>query len=142
MLVSSRGSKSRRDEAALTARADATDNPSAVYSRLCLGGVVIGTGIGAVYCVLTAGLSDHARPRDRASAIGVYKLWRDSGYAFGGLLTGWVADASGGSFVTTTTVVAGLVVVLALAIAGLYEEVSETRPKFEPVEPAPTGTLT
>jgi len=119
----------------LTAWADATTNPTEIYIRLCVGGIIIGCGIGSVYCVLTAALSDHTAPRDRASAIGVYKLWRDSGYAFGGLLTGWVADASGGSFVTTTTVVAGLVMVLVVSIGGLYEEVSsKTRPSFEPVE--------
>jgi hypothetical protein len=107
----------------VTAKADETDDVALIYSRLWVGGIVIGFGIGSVYCVLTAALSDHTPPQDRASAIGVYKLWRDSGYAFGGLLTGWIADASEGSFVTTTTVVAGLVTTLVVCILVFYREV-------------------
>lgn len=108
----------------VTAGADDTDDLSLIYSRLWQGGIIIGCGIGIVYCVLTAALSDHTPPNYRASAIGVYKLWRDSGYAFGGLLTGWIADASGGSFVTTTTVVAGLVMVLVVFILVFYREIA------------------
>ena len=107
----------------VTAGADDTDDLSLIYLRLWLGGIIIGSGIGSVYCILTMALSDHSPPQDRASAIGVYKLWRDSGYAFGGLLTGWIADASGGSFVTTTTVVAGLVMVLVVFILVFYTEI-------------------
>eukprot|EP00934_Nitzschia_sp_Nitz4_P006323 Nitzschia sp. Nitz4//scaffold219_size35776//29376//35535//NITZ4_007828-RA/size35776-processed-gene-0.11-mRNA-1//1//CDS//3329542332//6313//frame0 len=107
----------------LTGSADQTVDVQSIYWRLFIGGIVVGTGIGGVYCVMTAALSDHTLPQDRASAIGVYKLWRDSGYAFGGLLTGLVADVSGGSFVTTTTTVAALVGVLVVAIAVKYQEV-------------------
>jgi MFS family permease len=107
----------------VTAIADLTADLDAIYVRLLLGGVVIGCGIGSVYCVMTAALSDHTSPQDRASAIGVYKFWRDSGYAFGGLLTGWMADVSGGSFVVTTFTVAVLVGALVIGIALQYEEV-------------------
>ena len=108
---------------ALTATGGATDLPlDGVYVRLLVGGLVTGCGIGSVYCVMTGAISDHTPPQERASAIGVYKLWRDSGYAFGGLLTGLVADVSGGSFVITTLVVAGLVVVLIVLIAVYYCE--------------------
>lgn len=107
----------------VTATADLTADLDAIYLRLLLGGVVIGSGIGSVYCVMTAALSDHTSPQDRGSAIGVYKFWRDSGYAFGGLLTGWIADASGGSFVFTTLVVAVLVGGLVLGIGLKYQDV-------------------
>jgi len=107
----------------LTATGGATNLPlDGVYVRLLVGGLVTGCGIGSVYCVMTGAVSDHTSPRARASAIGVYKLWRDSGYAFGGLLTGFVADVSGGSFVVTTLVVAVLVVVLIALIVVYYSE--------------------
>lgn len=101
---------------------DNDSSDEAIFLTLLLGGVVIGCGIGSVYCVMTGAISDHTAPEARASAIGTYKLWRDSGYAFGGLLTGLVADASGGSFATTTVVVASLVVVLLVLILAGYAE--------------------
>lgn len=83
----------------VTARADTTtDRNKIYYVRILFAVTFISPGIGSVYCVLMASLSDHTAPEDRASAMGVNKLWMDSGYAFGGLLTGWIADASSGSF--------------------------------------------
>jgi MFS family permease len=52
----------------------------------------MGFGTALVYPTLIAAISDHAHPSWRASAIGVYRLWRDLGYAVGGLLVGVVAD--------------------------------------------------
>jgi len=106
----------------ITAAADLTNDLRTIYIRLFLGGIIIGFGIGSVYCVMTAALSDHTLPKDRASAIGVYKFWRDSGYAFGGLLTGWITDISGGNFAFVTLVVAVLVVGLASGMGLLYRE--------------------
>jgi MFS family permease len=48
-----------------------------------------------VYPTLLATIGDVAHPRWRASAVGVYRLWRDLGYAVGALLAGLVADAFG-----------------------------------------------
>lgn len=45
-----------------------------------------------VYPTFLAAMSDLAHPRWRASALGVYRLWRDSGYAFGALLGGVLSD--------------------------------------------------
>lgn len=95
---------------------------TSTYNHLLIGGIGIGCGIGSVYCVMTGALSDHSQPEQRASVIGIYKLWRDLGYAVGGLLTGWLADVSGGSFVFTTLVVAGLIALLVLGIAYMYQE--------------------
>ena len=111
----------------VTAAAALTTDVGVIFVRLLLGGIILGTGIGSVYCVMTAALSDHTHPKDRASAIGVYKFWRDSGYAFGGLLTGWIADASGGSFVVTTLVVTMLVGALVIGIGLLYREADGSR---------------
>ena len=48
-----------------------------------------------MYPTLLAAVSDVARPDWRASALGVYRLWRDGGYAVGGLLSGILADLFG-----------------------------------------------
>lgn len=48
-----------------------------------------------VYPTLLAAIGDVAHPRWRASAVGVYRLWRDLGFAVGALLGGLVADALG-----------------------------------------------
>jgi MFS family permease len=54
--------------------------------------VIMGLGTGMVYPTLLASISDHAHPAWRASALGIYRLWRDSGYAFGALLAGILSD--------------------------------------------------
>jgi len=48
-----------------------------------------------VYPTLLAAVGDVAHPSWRASAVGVYRLWRDLGYAFGALLAGITADLLG-----------------------------------------------
>jgi MFS family permease len=47
------------------------------------------------YPTLLAAIGDVAHPSWRASAVGVYRLWRDLGYAVGALLAGITADAFG-----------------------------------------------
>src|SRR5438034_1049217 len=59
------------------------------------GAVLLGIGTALVYPTLLAAVSDVARPAWRASAVGVYRLWRDGGYAVGGLLAGLLADLFG-----------------------------------------------
>jgi len=60
-----------------------------------LGAILLGVGTALVYPTLLAAISDVAHPSWRGSAVGVYRLWRDSGYAIGGLLAGIVADLLG-----------------------------------------------
>jgi MFS family permease len=48
-----------------------------------------------VYPTLLAVVGDVAHPTWRASAVGVHRLWRDLGFAVGGLLTGLIADLAG-----------------------------------------------
>jgi len=48
-----------------------------------------------VYPTLLAAITDHADPAWRASSLGVYRFWRDLGYAAGALLAGAVADLLG-----------------------------------------------
>jgi hypothetical protein len=59
------------------------------------GAVLLGAGTAMVYPTLLAAIGDVAHPSWRASAVGVYRLWRDLGYAAGALLAGVTADLLG-----------------------------------------------
>jgi MFS family permease len=59
------------------------------------GALLLGAGTAMVYPTLLAAVSDVAHPAWRASAVGVYRLWRDAGFAVGALLAGIVADLAG-----------------------------------------------
>ena len=54
---------------------------------------LLGAGTAMVYPTLLAAIGDVAHPTWRASSVGVYRLWRDSGFAVGALVAGVVADA-------------------------------------------------
>jgi MFS family permease len=60
-----------------------------------VGAMLLGLGTAMVYPTLLATIGDVAHPEWRASAVGVYRLWRDGGYAIGALLAGIVADLLG-----------------------------------------------
>jgi MFS family permease len=57
--------------------------------------ILLGVGTAMVYPTLLAAISDVAHPSWRATAVGVYRLWRDAGFAAGALLAGLVADLAG-----------------------------------------------
>jgi MFS family permease len=59
------------------------------------GAVLLGVGTAMVYPTLLAAIGDVAHPTWRASFIGVYRFWRDLGYAVGALLAGVAADVLG-----------------------------------------------
>ncbi len=65
------------------------------FSGFATGAVLLGVGTAMVYPTLLAAVGDVAHPTWRASAVGVYRLWRDLGYALGALLAGLIADAFG-----------------------------------------------
>lgn len=56
------------------------------------GVALLGIGVAAVYPTLLAAVTDDADPKWRASALGVYRFWRDCGYAIGALGAGLIAD--------------------------------------------------
>jgi MFS family permease len=63
------------------------------FTTWATGAVLLGAGTAMVYPTLLAAIGDVAHPRWRASAVGVYRLWRDGGFAVGALLAGVLADA-------------------------------------------------
>jgi MFS family permease len=77
---------------------------------------LLGVGTAMVYPTLLASVGDVAGPSWRGSAVGVFRLWRDSGYAVGGVMAGVLADAFGMraaiGAVAVLTALSGLVVAL------------------------------
>jgi MFS family permease len=80
------------------------------------GQVLLGLGTAMVYPTLLAAIGDVAHPSWRGTSVGVYRLWRDLGYAFGAVLAGLVADALGLSaavwVVAALTAASGFVVLV------------------------------
>lgn len=68
---------------------------SGSFYGFAIGGIFLGLGTAMVYPTLLAVIGDVAHPSWRASSVGIYRLWRDSGYAIGALLSGLVADFFG-----------------------------------------------
>jgi MFS family permease len=68
---------------------------SSQFAGFALGAILLGVGTAMVYPTLLAAIGDVAHPSWRASSVGVYRLWRDLGYAVGALLAGATADALG-----------------------------------------------
>jgi len=76
------------------------------FAVAAVAAVLLGVGTALVYPTLIAAISDAVAPIARAPTVGVYRFWRDMGYAAGGLIAGTVADALG--FGAAIAVVAGL----------------------------------
>ncbi len=83
------------------------------FAGFAAGAALLGIGTAMVYPTLLAAIGDVALPSWRASSVGVYRLWRDSGYALGALLAGLTADLVGLSgamwLVAALTLMSGLV---------------------------------
>ena len=82
--------------------------------------ILLGIGTACVYPTLIAAVGDSSPPLRRASAIGIYRWFRDGGFVVGGLLAGLVADAQG--FQAAFLVVAGINFVSALLVGALMTE--------------------
>ena len=81
------------------------------YILLCFG---LGLGTALVYPTFLAGIAEYSAPDQRAKSIGVFRLWRDLGYAIGALLTGILADFFG--FGVSLGAIAGLTILSSLII--------------------------
>ena len=65
------------------------------FVGFAMGGAFLGIGTAMVYPTLLAAIGDVAHPSWRATSVGVYRLWRDLGYAIGAVIAGVTADALG-----------------------------------------------
>jgi MFS family permease len=98
------------------------------FGMWLVGAVLLGIGTALVYPTLLAAVSDVAHPEWRASAVGVYRLWRDGGYALGALLSGVLADAFG--IPTAIAAIGALTFLSGVIVAGvMYETLPARRTK-------------
>ncbi len=88
--------------------------------------MLLGIGTAMVYPTLLAAIGDVAHPLWRARAVGVYRLWRDAGFAVGAILAGILAD----TFSVTVAIwaVAALTALSGLVVAVRMYETHTPRP--------------
>jgi MFS family permease len=87
------------------------------------GSALLGVGTAMAYPTLLAAVADVAHPTWRGSAVGAYRLWRDSGYAFGAIFAGVLADRLGIAAAT-----AGVGVLVFLSTLVVWSRMPETLP--------------
>jgi MFS family permease len=85
------------------------------YRGFAAGALLLGLGTAMVYPTLLAAIGDVAHPSWRASAVGVYRFWRDIGYAVGALIAGAAADWFG--LAGAMWLVAGLTLLSGIGVA-------------------------
>jgi len=77
---------------------------------------LLGWGTAMVYPTFLASIAENTHPQDRAKSIGVFRLWRDLGYAIGAILTGIIADkislVAAILFIAVLTFLSALVIVV------------------------------
>jgi MFS family permease len=88
---------------------------SATFPGFAVGAVLLGVGTAMVYPTLLAAIGDVAHPSWRASSVGVYRLWRDLGYAIGALVAGAAADLLG--LAPAVWIIAGLTFASGILVA-------------------------
>ncbi|WP_020658978.1 MFS transporter [Amycolatopsis benzoatilytica] len=102
------------------------------FSMWIVAAVLLGAGTALVYPTLLAVIGDVAHPAWRARAVGVYRLWRDGGFAVGALLSGLVADLWG--LRAAVWVVAALTAAAGIVVA---VRMYETHPKAHRLSTVP-----
>ena len=93
---------------------------SSSFGGFAAAAVLLGLGTAMVYPTLLAAIGDVAHPSWRGSAVGVYRLWRDMGYAFGAIIAGIIADTLGLS--AAAIAVAGLTFLSGMVVAARMAE--------------------
>jgi MFS family permease len=110
----------------------------AAFAPALLAAILLGLGTASVYPTLIAAISDQTTPLARATVVGVYRFWRDLGYALGGAIAGATADALG--YPAAISLVAGLTAASGLWV--LADMPAQPRPKAPPasaLRPQPGG---
>jgi MFS family permease len=98
------------------------------FAIWALGAALLGAGTAMVYPTLLATIGDVAHPAWRARSVGVYRLWRDAGFAVGALLAGILAD-----LVSIEAAIYAVAALTALSGVVVIVRMYETHP------PVPTG---
>jgi MFS family permease len=84
------------------------------FTQFVLLAILLGWGTAMVYPTFLAAIAENTHPVDRAKSLGVFRLWRDLGYAIGAIITGIIADIIGMNasiiFIGGLTLVSGVIV--------------------------------
>ncbi|MHB1682616.1 MAG: MFS transporter [Bacilli bacterium] len=86
---------------------------------------IMGLGMALLYPNLNAAVADVAPPQIRGGVLGVYRLWRDGGYAIGGLLLGVTSRSLG---MLHSVYLIGVIVLISMAV--LLFRMQETHPRL------------
>jgi MFS family permease len=93
------------------------------FAPWAAGAALLGVGTAMVYPTLLAAIGDVAHPTWRARSVGVYRLWRDGGFAVGAILAGLIAD-----WLSMTAAIWAVAVLTALSGIVVALRMYETRP--------------
>jgi MFS family permease len=94
--------------------------------------VLLGWGTAMVYPTFLATVAENTHPQDRAKSIGIFRLWRDMGYAIGALITGIIADLlsieAAIGFIGLLTLVSALIIRVRMSCKSFSPSQSGLRP--------------
>ena len=88
---------------------------------------ILGWGTAMVYPTFLATVAENTNTQDRPKSLGVFRLWRDLGYAIGAILTGVIADAFG---INASIIVIGILTVVSSLIIEKRMRCKTTSPKL------------
>lgn len=89
--------------------------------------IILGWGTAMVYPTFLATVAEDTHPHDRAKSLGIFRLWRDMGYAIGAILTGLIADAFG---ISTSIIVIGILTLFSSLIIEYRMKYQTRHPKL------------
>ena len=106
------------------------------FTSWAAGAVLLGAGTAMVYPTLLAAIGDVAHPKWRARSVGIYRLWRDGGFAVGALLAGVVAD-----LISIPAAIYAVAVVTGISGILVAVRMYETHPHTTPTRSSSTSSF-
>lgn len=100
---------------------------ASTFAHFIILAVILGWGTAMVYPTFLATVAENTHPLDRPKSLGVFRLWRDLGYAIGAILTGIIADAFG---INSSVVVIGLLTIISSLIIEKRMRCNTSSPKL------------
>lgn len=89
--------------------------------------IFLGWGTAMVYPTFLATVAENTHPHDRAKSLGIFRLWRDLGYAIGAILTGIIADAYS---INTSIITIGVLTIISSLIIDRRMKCETSSPKL------------
>jgi MFS family permease len=100
---------------------------AATFTHYIILAGILGWGTAMVYPTFLATIAENTNPIDRPKSLGVFRLWRDLGYAIGAILTGIIADLFG---ITSSVVVIGILTIASSILIQNRMRCKTTMPKL------------